>query len=145
MLRLWKKNQAPISIDFFLLFPMVPLFLLRNAFFRTKTRVEYWKPFFSKYIMRAWWPVSAGRSHIYYGIFHWKWTAQNLKSSETLFNLFIIMKKTQKTIFSAIYANVQKLFLPQNFEILIFFTKKQFLWFFLVMNLKYFVEHIDWK
>ena len=24
-----------------LVFPMVPLFLLRNAFFRTKTRVEY--------------------------------------------------------------------------------------------------------
>ena len=45
-----KENQAPISIDFFLLFSMVPLFLLRNAFFRTKTRVEYWKPFFSKYI-----------------------------------------------------------------------------------------------
>ena len=59
-----KKNQAPISIDFFLLFPMVPLFLLQNAFFRTKTRVEYWKPFFSKYIMRARWPVSSGRSHI---------------------------------------------------------------------------------
>ena len=66
MLRLWKKNQWPISIDFFLLFPMVPLFLFRNAFFRTKTRVEYWKPFFSKYIMRARWPVSAGRSLIYH-------------------------------------------------------------------------------
>ena len=36
---------------------------------------------------------------------------ENFKSSETWLNLFKIMKKkTQKTIFSAIYANVNTLF-----------------------------------
>ena len=35
---------------------------------------------------------------------------ENLKSSETWLYLFKIMKKTQKLIFSAIHANVQKLF-----------------------------------
>ena len=42
------------------------------------------------------------------GIFHGKSAAQNFKSSETWLNLFKIMKKTQKPIFSAIYANVEK-------------------------------------
>ena len=35
---------------------------------------------------------------------------ENFKSSETWLYLFKIMKKIQKPIFSAIYANVQKLF-----------------------------------
>ena len=35
---------------------------------------------------------------------------ENFKSSETWLYLFKIMKKTQKPIFSAIYANLQKLF-----------------------------------
>ena len=43
------------------------------------------------------------------GIFHGKSAAQNFKSSETWLNLFKIMEKTQKPIFRAIYANVEKL------------------------------------
>ena len=52
--------------------------------------------------------------------------AENFKYSETWLYLFKIMKKTQKPIFSAIHANVQKLFQPQNVEILTFFRKWQF-------------------
>ena len=48
--------------------------------------------------------------HKIYGIFHGKSAVQNFKSSETWLNLFEIIKKTQKPIFSAIYENVEKLF-----------------------------------
>ena len=46
----------------------------------------------------------------YMGNFRSTEQGENFKSSETWLNLFKIMKKTQKPIFSAIYTNVQKLF-----------------------------------
>ena len=52
----------------------------------------------------------AVKNNIYMGNFRSTEQGENFKSSETWLYLFKIMKKTQKPIFSAIYANVQKLF-----------------------------------
>ena len=48
--------------------------------------------------------------YIYMGNFRSTEQGENFKSSDTWLYLFKIMKKIQKPIFSAIYANVQKLF-----------------------------------
>ena len=49
-------------------------------------------------------------TNVYMGNFRSTEQGENFKSSETWLYLFKIMEKTQKPIFSAIYANVEKLF-----------------------------------
>ena len=63
-------------------------------------------------------------------IFHGKWAAQNFKSSKILFNLFIVMKKTQKPIFSAIYTNVQVILTSKFWNFDFFHWKAIFMIFF---------------